>query len=515
MHPEFIELLLLHQSHPRHQESLSKWSWHRGAVRKQGQLIEVKDLFGPGLGAQKKPQIVILHGVAGVGKSTMARQVRRAWEEGRLYRDHFQHIFYFSYRELAQSDMMSLEELITKDRAASVVPTKQILSQPGQLLFIFDDLDELKWPLGQFPLHQSQRQPMEMLLWGFLAKAILPEASLLITVRTTALESFFPPAEQPRWVEILGFSESGRKDYFYKYFKNEREADRAFRSVEANQALLTLCLVPMASWLVCTCLKKQMEQGEALSLASQTATGLCLHYLSQALPAQPPGTRLTGLCSLAAKGVRQGKSVFIGKDLRKHSVGEAAISALVKSGVLQKHPSSRTYRFAHWYLQEFFAAVSWVLRSKDKRSHPLESTRKLEHPLSGHGRFDLGSKPTTCFALGLLNEPGQRELEAVFQGKVPRKRRGRLLRQVRMAVCEEPPELRQCSWPMLHCLYEIQNKDFLTREMSRFHGASVCVRTDPELLVFMFCIKFCNVKKLKLDEGGWSGHQWRSASVNL
>ncbi|XP_045840664.1 NACHT, LRR and PYD domains-containing protein 1-like isoform X2 [Meles meles] len=526
LHQEFIELLLLHQSHPRRQESQSKGSWHHSKAEKQGRLIEVKDLFGPGLGAQEEGRVVVLHGVAGVGKSVVARQVRRAWEEGRLYRDRFQHVFYFSCRRLARSKTMSLKELITKDWTAPTAPSKQILSQPGQLLLILDGLDELKWDLGKelkwvlgkeksvYP-YWDQPQRVKTLLVGLLRKTILPGASLLITARTTALQPFVLSVEPPQWVKVLGFSESSQKEYFYKYFKSKSEADRAFHSVELNQPLLTMCLVPLVSWLVCTCLKKKMERGEALWLPSQTATALCLHYLAQALPAQPLGTQLRGLCSLAAKGIRQGESLLAWEDLRKHAVEEATISALLEMGILRKHPSSPDYDFAHRYLQEFFVAVSCVLGSEDKESHPPNSVRGLEDLLKAYGSLDRFGAPTTCFVLGLLSEQVQREMEAVFQGKVPAERKRRLLRWVEKAVWSQLPTLQQGSLPMLHCLYETQDKDFLTRAMAPFHGASMRVHTGLELLVFMFCIKFCAVKELRLKERGQHGHKRSPVHVAL
>ncbi|XP_047563582.1 NACHT, LRR and PYD domains-containing protein 1 isoform X1 [Lutra lutra] len=516
---EFVELLLLHQSHRRLQESQSKGSWHHSRVEKQGQLIKVKDLFGLGLGAQEEGQTVVLHGVAGVGKSVVARQVRRAWEEGRLYRNRFQHVFYFSCRQLAQSKTMSLKELITKDWAAPTAPSEQILSQPGQLLLILDGLDELKWVLGKEKSevcpYWDQPQLVKTLLGGLLRKTILPGVSLLITARTTALHLFILSVEQPQWVKVLGFSESGRKEYFYKYFKSESKAYRAFCAVELNQPLLTMCLVPLVSWLVCTCMKKKLEQGESLWLPSQTTTALCLHYLAQALPAQPLGTQLRGLCSLAAKGIRQGESLLIWEDLRKHELEEATVSALLEMGILRKHPSSPDYDFAHQYLQEFFAAVSCVLESEDKECHPPDSIRGLEDLLKAYGGLAPFGVPTTCFILGLLSEQVQREMEAIFQGKVPVERKRRLLCWAEEAVRNQLPILQQGSLPMLHCLYETQDKDFLTRVMAPFHGASVRIHTCLELLVFMFCIKFCAVKELRLKEHGQHGHTGSSLHVAL
>ncbi|XP_038521110.1 NACHT, LRR and PYD domains-containing protein 1 isoform X2 [Canis lupus familiaris] len=520
LHQIFIQLLLLHQPYPRGHESLTKGRWHHGA-EKQGHLIEVEDLFGPGLGAQEEPQTVILHGVAGIGKSTLARQIRTAWKEGQLYKDRFRHVFYFNCRELARSETMSLTELITKAQAGPVLPAEQILSQPGRLLFILDDLDEPRWVLGEqeSELHSSwsKQRPVHALLGSLLGKTVLPEVSLLVTVRTTALRRLVPSVGQLCWVEVLGFSESGRREYFYKYFKNKSQATQAFSLVELNPTLLTMCLVPLVSWLLCTCLKKQMQRGEELSLgSSQTTTALWLYYLSQALPAQLLGAQLRGFCSLAAEGFWQGTNLLSRRDLRKHGFNEATISTFLKTGILRKHPSPLNYHLAHRCLQEFFAAVSCVLGGEDGGSPHPDSIRGAEKLLEVYEGHDLFGAPTTHFLFGLLSEQGEREMEAVFQCKLPRERKRDLLRWAEAGLWPRLSAPQPCSLHLLHCLYEIQDEDLLTRAMAHFHGRSMCVQTGVEFLVCTFCFKFCShVKRLQLNESRWDGQAWTPSSVAL
>ncbi|EPQ17887.1 NACHT, LRR and PYD domains-containing protein 1 [Myotis brandtii] len=371
LHQKFTQLLLRHRSQPRGYDFLLRRRNHE-VVDEQGQLMEIGDLFGPGLSTQEEPPTVVVHGVAGIGKSTLARQVRRAWEEGWLFKDLFKHVFYFNCRELAQSETMSLAELITKDWAAPDAPIGQILSQPEQLLFILDNLDEPKWDLkeqsSELCPHWSQQQQVHTLLGSLLKKTLLPTASLLITARITALWRLKTSLKHPRWVEVLGFSDSARKEYFYKYFTDRRQAIRAFTSVESNPALFTMCLMPLVSWLVCTCLKQQMEQEQPLSLTSQTTTALCLHYFFHVLQAQSLATKLRGFCSLAAEGTCQGKTLFSPEDFRKHGLDGANISTLLNMGVLQEHPTPRSYSFIHLCFQEFFAAISYALGDRVLKS---------------------------------------------------------------------------------------------------------------------------------------------------
>uniref|UniRef100_A0A673VC87 NLR family pyrin domain containing 1 n=1 Tax=Suricata suricatta TaxID=37032 RepID=A0A673VC87_SURSU len=505
LHPEFTQLLLLHRAHPRGHESLAKGSWHHGTVEKQGHLIEVKDLFGPVPGAQEEPHTVVLLGDAGVGKSTMARWVQRAWEEGLLFTDRFRHVVYVNCRELYRSEATSLSDLIAQGRASPGVPVGHILSQPEHLLLILDDLGEPKWVLEEWR-SMGQRQPVRALLDGLLGRRLLPRASLLVTARTTALRKLTSSLQQPRWVEVLGFSESTRKEYFHAYFQNESQAVRAFSLVESNQALLSMCLVPLAAWMACTCLKRQMERGREPELAPRTATALCLHYLSQALPAQPLGAALSPLCSLAAQGIWRGKSLFGWGDLRKHGLDPATISTLVKAGVLRKHPCAPSYGFRHLCLQELFAAVCCVLGGPGEQSRRPDGVAGTESLLEAYGNPDLFGAPTTRFLFGLLSKQGERDLASVFTARLREARRRELLRWAEAQVRSQPPTLQPGSLQLLRCVYEVQDEGFLTQAMAHFRGARLCAQTGLELLASAFCVKFCcQVERLQLNEGGRRG----------
>uniref|UniRef100_H0XJM6 NLR family pyrin domain containing 1 n=1 Tax=Otolemur garnettii TaxID=30611 RepID=H0XJM6_OTOGA len=504
LHKKFTQLLLLQRPHPRSLKSLVRRKRQVPIMENQGHLIEIRDLFGPGLGAQEEPRIVILHGAAGIGKSTLAREVQRGWEEGQLYQDRFQHVFYFSCAELAQSKVMSLADLITQAQEAPPASLQQVLSRPEQLLFILDGVDEPRWVLQQqnaeFCQHWSQPQQVAMLLGSLLGKTILPEASFLITTRTVALQQLIPSLKQPRWVEVLGFSESSRKEYFYSYFTVKSQALRALSLVESNPAVWTMCLMPWLSWLVCTCLKQQMERGEDLTLTTMTVTGLYWCYLSQALPAQPLRPHLRSICSLAAEGIRRKRSLFSPGDLRRHGLNGRIISTFVTMGVLLKHPNSRVYSFIHRCFQEFLAAVSYVL-GDEKRGEHCNSIRGVRGLPQAHKTHVLSRAPTRRFLFGLLGEQAGREMESIFTCQRAPELKQELLQWAKREACVlQSPQLPGFL-ELFYCLYETQDEEFVTQVMVHFQGSSVCVQTGMELLVFTFCIKFCHhMKRLQLNK---------------
>ncbi|XP_051023260.1 NACHT, LRR and PYD domains-containing protein 1a-like [Acomys russatus] len=521
-----IELLLLHKSCQRGSENWVRESRHQRVTEEEGRIIEIQNLFGPSTGTQRKPQLVVLQGAAGIGKSTLARQVRRAWEEGQLYRDRFQHVFFFSCRELAQCERLSLAELIAQGQAVPTAPIRQILSHPEKLLFILDGIDEPAWVLeDQNPelcLHWSQPRPVHTLLGSLLGKSILPGASFLLTARTSALHSFIPSLAQPRWVEVLGFSESRRKEYFYKYFAKESDAIAAFCLVESKPVLFTLCEVPWVSWLVCTCLSQQMEKQEVLLLTSQTTTALCLKYLSQRIPGKHLGPQLRALCSLAAEGICKRRSLFSEHDLVIQGLAKADIVTFRKIGVLQKQPGSTSYTFAHFCLQEFFAAMSFVLWDSEDRCGFMENYRIVETQKEVYGRDARYEAPTMHFIFGLLNKQRIREMQKFFSCRLPWKTKLSWLR----GILGETLPHQLDSLGLFHCLYENREEAILTNVMQDFQETMVrgpndvahtqlqtnvrhlVIQTDVELMVVTFCIKFCHhVKSLQLYSGGCQGHK--------
>ncbi|XP_016043362.2 NACHT, LRR and PYD domains-containing protein 1-like isoform X2 [Erinaceus europaeus] len=483
LHQNFIKLQLLQISHPGRPENRD---WFDIMVKKPRQLIEIRQLFGSDSGSQTGLHIVMVHGEAGVGKSTLARQVRAAWGEGRLFRDHFQHVFYINCGELDQFSSMTLAELIQKHSAAPGTPIEEILSQPKQLLFILDGF----WWGTKSHLREdcSDKKEVHELLSSLIKKTILPEASLLITARNAVLRSDFSFEYKIYFVEVLGFSESSRKDYFYQYFTKESQASRALTVVESNPALWTLCLMPWVSWLACTCLKQQMERRQKLLLMCQTTTALCLQFLSQSLSGQPFETQLSGLCSLAAERTQQGYTRFSALDLIKHNLNDTIISTLLKMGVLQENHS-----FILLCFQEFFDALCCVLESnKEGQIRKWLKTRQ-----------DVCVAPTTRFLFGLLSEHGVRELESIFRCRLSQEGKMELLQWIQ----EQLKHMHQSGKPyclqLLHCLYEIQDGDFLRQVMNYFNGTRIFFQTNMDLLVSTFCIKFCkHIKRLQLRQNG-------------
>ncbi|ETE59337.1 NACHT, LRR and PYD domains-containing protein 12, partial [Ophiophagus hannah] len=144
------------------------------------------------------PQVVVLQGAAGIGKTMMAKKIMFDWASQQLYQDKFNYVFYISCSEMnlhAESQKTNIAEVISnkwlKCHKVNYV-IQNILKDEEKLLFIIDGFDELRYSFDQpenyFCIDPWKKEPVRILLRSLFQKNLLPKSSLIITTRPMALE---------------------------------------------------------------------------------------------------------------------------------------------------------------------------------------------------------------------------------------------------------------------------------------------------------------------------------------
>ncbi|XP_014688814.3 NACHT, LRR and PYD domains-containing protein 12 [Equus asinus] len=514
-------LLVKEHSNPTwaQQKLLDTGRGHARTVGRQASLIQMETLFEPDEERPEPPRTVVLQGAAGMGKSMLAHKVMLDWADGRLFQDRFDYVFYIHCREMNQSaSERSAQDLISSCWPEPGAPLQELLRAPERLLFILDGFDELKPsfhdPQGPWCLCWEEKRPTELLLSSLIRKKLLPELSLLITTRPTALEKLQRLLEHPRHVEILGFSEAERKEYFYKYFHNAEQAGRVFHFVRDNEPLFTLCFVPMVCWVICTCLKQQLEGGRLLGQTSRTTTAVYTLYLLSLMQPKPGTPTLRtppnqrGLCSLAADGLWNQKILFEEQDLRKHGLDGVDVSSFLNMNIFQKDINcERFYSFIHLSFQEFFAAMHYILEDGESRPGPDQNVARLLAECGFSERSFLAL--TVRFLFGLLNEQTRSYLEKSLCWKVSPRVKAELLEWIESKAQSEGSMLQQGCLELFSCLYEIQEEEFIQQALSHFQVVVVSnIATRMEHMVSCFCVKNCrNVVVLHLCGAAYSADE--------
>ncbi|KAM9033967.1 NACHT, LRR and PYD domains-containing protein 12 isoform X2 [Sarcophilus harrisii] len=507
-HHRFTELLLLRgyrYKEQKHHELLVHGGKHAKVMQERGQLIETVSLFDPFKETGIQPRTVVLQGAAGIGKTTLASKVILDWAEGNLFQERFDYVFYLTCRELNPlgEREISFADLIANDWPGPQAPMAEIMSQPERLLFIIDGLDELKFPCNEhrYDLCKDwkQQRPVPILLSSLLRKTLLPEACLLLTTRLTALGKFSPLLESPRHVEILGFSVQQRKEYFCKFFRDKHLGGKAFYVVKGNDTLFTMCCVPLMNWIVCTCLKQQMEKGQDPVQALKTTTALYMCYLSNLIIPDDKNfipQHLRGLCRLAAEGIWDRKLLFEEEDLRRNNLEVADVSAFLDMNIFQKDSDcEHCYSFIHLSFQEFFAAMFYVMSTEKEGMKSSDASitgvRELLEECSGlNASFVV---LVVRFLFGFLNVETARELERKFRCRMSPEIKSQLLQWAQ----GESKINEQNDFSMIYLqefyshLCETQNAEFVTQVLDNIQEIKVHVYNQYEALNVTFCIKHC------------------------
>ncbi|KAM9660269.1 NACHT, LRR and PYD domains-containing protein 6 [Trichechus inunguis] len=471
-----------------------------------------------------RPLTVVLQGPAGIGKTMAAKKILYDWAAGKLYHGQVDFAFFLPCRELLeQPGERCLADLILDQCPDRGAPVRQMLAHPERLLFILDGADELL-ALGSAEAAPCV-DPFEasggaQLLGSLLSKALLPDARLLVTTRAAAPGRLQGHLRSPQCAEVRGFSDKDKKKFFYKFFGDERRAERAYRFVKENETLFALCFVPFVCWIVCSVLSQQLKCGQDLSRTSKTTTSVYLLFIVSLLGSASPanGAYVQGevrkLCRLAREGVLRRRAQFSEKDLERLELRGSVVQTLFLSkkemaGVLEAEVA---YQFIHQSFQEFFAALSYLLEEEGPPEEPAGGVGAL---LGGKAELRDHLTLTTRFLFGLLSAERMRDIERHFGCVVSERVKQEALRWVQgqgrsMAAPERTEEtegLEGAEEPeeeddeeelnyqleLLYCLYETQEDEFVRQALRGLPELALeRVRfSRMDLVVLSYCVQCC------------------------
>ncbi|XP_074698443.1 NACHT, LRR and PYD domains-containing protein 6 isoform X2 [Strix aluco] len=507
----------------REHEIMAMGQRHAEIMKEQASSsITVDDLFDPGPDGWT-PKVVVLVGAAGMGKTMTARKIMLDWASDKVFAK-FDYVFYIHCREgNLLTREASMAELITQCCPSGSLPLDKVLEQPEKLLFVIDGFDELRFsfhlPEPELCSQPKEKSLVEITLSSLFRRRFLPESSLLITTRPAALRKLSRFLKCERYAEIVGFSEVERKEYFHKFFDNAEQAAAVFQFVRGNEALFTMCLVPIVCWIVCTVMKKQFSGTRGLAQSPKTTTGIYILYLSALLQSLRGRLKpdvpavLRSLCCLAVDGVWKQKVLFEEKEVHGYVLDQRqALPLLLSEHVFQRDISCvSTYSFIHLSFQEFFAALFYLLEdegeAQDLPAGPSRDVKKLLESYSNSSNYLM---LTVRFLFGLLNEDRRRELEEKTGCKITPRITQELLAWLQNSqktalalLMQEPAVIRELE--ICHCLYETQDERLVATALDSFMGVNLrglnLNRFDQ--MVLSFSVK--NFPKLEsLDLGNCS-----------
>ena len=362
--------------------------------------IYINQILEPVKG-QNKPRLVLMEGAPGIGKSTLAWELCRKWEELSCMQQ-YSLVVLLRLREQRVQQISEVSHLFisyeSKHKKSLVEEVSE--SQGSGVLFILDGFDELPKTLQK-----------EGFLLDLIRGDVLPASTVLVTSRPSATAQLLTSCS-PKHIEILGFTQESVRAYASSIFSSEPEKLEKFLdsiSASENPAINSLMYVPLNAAIIVQIYLDCKSDALLPHTLTELYTLLCLTILNRDIMTKKPRVKKIGdlsgdlhdqfleLSKIAFEGITNEEVVFHNvPDDFVHFGFLDAVSALYGGGRI-------SYNFLHLTLQEFFAAYHishlgssglevFKQHGKDKRWNVVwrfvAGLTKFEH-YKGHMDSDL------------------------------------------------------------------------------------------------------------------------------
>ncbi len=457
-------------------------------------IEKLEELFLPNEDSQD-PRKIFIVGRPGIGKSLLCTKLSRDWSKRDLLRDSgksFEHVFSFQFRwfNTERTEKISLKQLLSLICPEGNIDNEvfqYMLDNPEKVLLVFDGLDEFKHHESCLEDEQAQggNSPTEAMPFSALYVKLvkgnqLPGATVLTTSRPTVVQSV-AGLKFDRMVEIMGFTPEKVQEYVHKFCAYDVETvNRIWGHISSNLELLSLCYIPVNSFIVCSFLEQliKLEDKDSGSALPTTSTEIYEGALRLFLFKHHPEFKgkpltkdylmgnvhfsdsiektLSQVGSLAKTGIEERRLVFNLMEVR----------GIENCGLFNRMPDSQIaafkydshFCFIHLTLQELFAARE--IAKMDPRDLRVFITSNAFHP-EWHMVIQ--------FVAGLLRGQENEAVDSFID----------LLCDSLTEKLEFYDELKETILLMIICLQEYNNETAMEKVASKLQESSrFCYRID-------------------------------------
>ncbi|XP_077116191.1 NACHT, LRR and PYD domains-containing protein 12-like isoform X2 [Ranitomeya variabilis] len=349
------------------------------------QKINLIDIFSPLEPTAQGPNVMLMTGIAGIGKTYAMQRIMHEWAIGKAF-NNVSCAINFAFREInLLEEPISLVELIKQKHAHLQNIVEHLCSNPQGLLVLLDGLDEFKHCVSQGNKVQSCKDPAPIkdLVYSLLNRSLLQGAYIVVTSRprpSLPLDTF------DRKVVILGFEEKQVKDFCFRFFREKTISEEVFNYIMKNDSLSGLSFIPLYCFIICTALGpffQEKVEKSCLEKPPETMTEVYRSYLCTIMHLRDDTPKVDNepivLCSqpvlskmkdslyqlgkLAYISLLKSKTLFTSDDLRRFGFDPTLLPDSFIHQIfvnVEGQSTKEMFAFFHMTIQEFFAALYCV-----------------------------------------------------------------------------------------------------------------------------------------------------------
>lgn len=311
-------------------------------------------------------RLIVVLGIPGVGKSTLALELCRQWEDLSSMKQ-YSLVILLRLREKRVQKIKDVFGLFFSCEINRKPLVDEIVSCRGKgVLFVLDGLDEL---------------PTDMRHKGFLIdlikKKVLPDSMVVVTSRPSAANELVLSCYTcsshshsrmiPKCIELMGFTRENVEAYVSDIFSDPETVESFKEYIYQNPAINSPMCIPINTAIIVQIYADSESKSSLPYSLTQLYTQLCLTILDNYMKTEHPSVCVNkfedlpgdlykcflNLAEIAFEGIKKQQIVF-----NRDSVPSSINHFGFLDSVCTLYGSSEiSYNFLHLTLQEFFAAL--------------------------------------------------------------------------------------------------------------------------------------------------------------
>ncbi|KAL7826282.1 hypothetical protein AOLI_G00314910 [Acnodon oligacanthus] len=346
---------------------------------KQETPVRLTDIFKTPSGSGDNIRMVLMKGIAGIGKTVSVQKFILDWAENKTNQD-IDLILPLSFRDLnLEKKDCSLMELL--QGYFPELSDAESIENGIKVLLVLHALDECRLSLD-FENTRNCSDVMEpasvdVLLTNLIRGNLLPCALLWITSCPAATKQI-PSKYVQRVTEVRGFNDLQKVEYFQKKCTNSDLANTMIKHVKSSRSIDMMCHIPIFCWIMATVLDIMLKDTE-IGEIPKNQTQLYTHYLLIQIglknrryqKAMHEDLRklsecdkmvILNLAKLAFQELEKGNFIFYEDDLKECGIdiSDALDLSSVCTQLFREEFGfyrERVFCFLHLSVQEYLAAV--------------------------------------------------------------------------------------------------------------------------------------------------------------
>lgn len=372
--------------------------------------LSTADLLTPSF-LESSSRFILLTGLAGSGKSMAVRKLVLDWIEERAHQ-HVNFMFPLPFRELKQFEgsRLSLADIIKKlYPATEKLRDEDYRCDECQMMFVFDGLDEYNWKIDfentELLSDPTDPSTLKVIVVNLMRARLLYRGLFLVTTRPY-VRACVPWDAHYDEIEVLGFCDPQREEYFKKRFKDPNQASRVVEYVNSIKTLRIMCHLPLFCSIVADeCQRIFKENGTQAELPKSITymyTKLLLALLRQHRRLRAPDISpdkerdfLIKLGKLAFTMLEQGRFQISQMDWKENDISDqeaVPYTGLCTQYVIKPYVlfHENVLSFIHPTMQEYLAALYALLTFTNHGKNVFEE--KLKNKVKGIFKGHSGSE---------------------------------------------------------------------------------------------------------------------------